>query len=582
MSDRTPLPSAPPNASCTVLLERACTAHSAKRLSEAEQLYREYLAIKPDDAKALHNLGVVGLQMGQVEAAISLIRRSLEIDEASADAQCNLGLALKQVGHLEAAEQAYRSAIAIDPMIVDAHSNLGVLLKDMHRADEARVAFRAAVALSPDNGCVLSNFGLLEVQEERPVEALEYFEAAAKSEPDNAQILANLGGLLADQGRYLDAIDCLEKAYFLEHFEAHIPFNLGRCYFAIGQLERAIASYQAALDLDAEFASAHHNLGHALLAAGRLEEGWREYKWRWRSPHYHDGRMLPHARVWCGEKLDGRHLLIWSEQGVGDKLLFASLIPEVLESGAKVTLETEPRLVRLFQRSFPGINVITDFSDGAVYDYQIPLGDLPSLFRVSQTSFGPAPPYLMPDADSVDELRSKYRHGTEMLVGLSWASRPPKGIDLNTLAPLFRMPGVRVVNLQYGTRSSEIRSFERAVAGIPTPAFLTDGDIDPLADVDSFVAQVAAMDAVVTIQNTTLYAAGGVGAPTFAILPPVPDWRWLGRCWESPWHDNVRLYPRSGFRGAVQNDSPVNTQLDHIIADICNNLRALKASETVG
>ena len=155
MPSRTSRPFASPSLSNDNLLHRARTAHSLNRLSDAERLYRKYLAIKPDDADALLSLGAIGLQIGQAEAAIGLLRRSLEIDNTSADAHCNFGLALKQAGHLEEAEQAYRSAISLDPNIVDAHSNLGVLLNEMKRAcrmmDVSIVTSKDAEKLSPSH-----------------------------------------------------------------------------------------------------------------------------------------------------------------------------------------------------------------------------------------------------------------------------------------------------------------------------------------------------------------------------------------------------------------------------------------------
>ena len=541
MPSRTSRPFARPSLSNDVLLHRARTAHSLNRLSDAERLYRKYLAIKPDDADALRNLGAIGLQMGQAEAAIGLLRRSLEIDNTSADAQCNLGLALKQAGHLEEAEQAYRSAIALDPIIVDAHSNLGVLLIEMNRYEEARDALRAAVALAPDNGGVLANLGLLELRSSRPEQALEILFAASRLEPDNAQILANLGGLLSDQTRYNEAIGFLKKANAQEPKQANICFNLGRCYFNIGKLTKAIKSYAEAIKIDPSFAEAHHNLGHALLAKGRLEEGWREYDWRWLSPNYEHSRNISVVPVWGKESIKNKRLLIRSEQGIGDKILFASILPELTPFGGEITLETEKRLVPVFQRSFPQLSVRPVVDNLKDYDYQISLGDLPGLFRQQFISFRKTGAYLLPDRGIKENLRAKYQEHNKILVGISWHSKKPKTVALAQFAPLFESLNCKFVNLQYGDHSAEIQRFE-AEAG---QRILTDEDIDPIKDFDPFVAQVSAMDAVITVQNTTLYTAGALGIPTFAILPPIPDWKWLGQKTLSPWHDSVSLFHRS-------------------------------------
>jgi len=535
-------PSAPPKAPPEMLLEQALSAHSRNDLSKAEDLYRQYLTFEPDNAQVLHYLGVIGLQSGHPAAAAKIIQKSLEHDSTSVDAYCNLGLALKRAGDLEAAEAAYRRAIEIDPTIAEAHANLGVLLRELQRNSDARKAFETAKSLAPEEGSIWSNLGILETQEDRLDQAIEYFQKAHQLEPGNSQILGNLGSALAKSGKNTEAIDVLLRALEMDPVSAELNYNLAKSYFSLGNVEAAIRYNRQALGLDPNFVDAHHNLGHALLAAGNIKQGWREYDWRWRSLNYHDTRKIPDVPLWAGEKLDGKHLLIWSEQGVGDKLLFAGLIPEVLARGGQITLETEDRLLELFRRSFPSLSVTGTFAEDGVYDYQIPMGSLPGLFRNAPENFQNPLSYLIPDPQKLQELRSKYTENGEFLVGISWASKPPKGIALEALLPILKLPGLKVFNLQYGDHSTEISEFSRR-HGVEV---YTDEEIDPLSDIDGFTSQVAAMDAVVTIQNTTLYTAGGLGIPTYAILPPVPDWRWLGQSEMSPWHQSVHLFHRSG------------------------------------
>jgi len=563
-------PSAPPKAPANLILERALEAHSQNNLSKAEDLYRQFLEIEPDDARALHNLGVIGLQTGHPAAAVELIRSSLKKDTCSVDGYCNLGLALKRAGDPNAAEQAYRKAIQIDPMVVEAHVNLGVLLRELQRSDDAREAFLTAISLTPKDGAIWSNLGILELQANRADKAIEHFREASRLEPDNPQILGNLAGALAEVQEYGEALEILQRAVDLDTSSAEVFYNIGRCHYALGSVSLAIANYRKAIELDLGFAAAHHNLAHALLADGQLEEGWREYRWRWKSAHYHDTRTVPDVPLWAGQELEGKSLLVWSEQGVGDKLLFAGLLPEICSAGGSVTLETEQRLVPLFRRSFTNIGVTTELSRDEGYDYQIPMGDLPRLYRSSIDTFSSSKTYLVPDAQLVEALKIRYRNKNGFVLGISWASRPPKGIELTELSPLLQLPGVQAVNLQYGDHAAEISALEQK-GGC---RILTDDQINPLDNIDAFVSQVAAMDAVVTIQNTTLYAAGGLGIPTFAILPPVPDWRWLGQEKLSPWHECVHLYHREGADAAGP--------LEAIVSNICGQIRSLISEHEAG
>ena len=253
---------------------------------------------------------------------------------------------------------------------------------------------------------------------------------------------------------------------------------------------------------------------------------------------------------WSGESVAGKRILIWSEQGVGDKLLFAGLLPELARASAACTLEIEERLVPLFRRSFPQVDIVArrDPPDPslalAAFDLQMPLGDLPRFLRPSLGSFRPLGSYLKGDPALTDELRRRYRRPAFATVGIAWASRAPKGIPLADFAPLLTLPGTKWVSLQYGDHADEIRSVERQLG----TRIECDPSIDPLSNLDGSVAQTAALDAVVTIQNATLYVAGALGLPTFALTPAGPDWRWFGRD-TSPWHESVKLYRRQETAG---------------------------------
>lgn len=502
-------------------------------LSQAETLYRSILARDPDHPRALHNLGVVALRMGHPNAAESLLRR----------------------------------AIARAPEMAEAYSNLGLSLAGQDRGREARVAFEQAVTLRPDFADAWSNLAILDQNEADTPAAVRHFRRARDADPDRAAIAANLGAVLIEAGEVDEGLEILERILPRLQHSAPIHFNLGKGWFLLGALPAAIGSFRQAIALDPGFADAHHTLAHALLAAGQLAEGWREYEWRWRAKRF---RVPPRDFAiprWTGDDLEGRRILVWSEQGVGDKLLFAGLLPELVAQGCEVTVEIEERLVALFRRSFPEINVVArrDASDLALnpreFDVQAPIGDLPRYLRPSLDGFRPLGAYLAPDKGRTRDLRKKYQRNRAPLIGVAWASRSPKGIPLEAFAPMLRLPGARWVSLQYGEHGDEIARVNKSL----NIEIAEDTTIDAIADFDGSVAQAAALDAVITIRNATLYTAAGLGLPTFALTPAEPDWRWLG-CDHSPWHETVRLYrqDRTGYEaGLSRMTSDVKFWLDH-------------------
>ena len=492
---------------------RAEALHGGGDLSQAETLYRAILAQRPDHARALHNLGVIALRLGQASAA----------------------------------EGLFRHALALEADMAEAYSNLGLALAGLDRPVEAREAFQTAVTLRPDFADAWSNLAILDQGAGDPVAAIENFRRALAVDQSHGAIAANLGAALIEAGDLDEGIGLLERVLPRFQHVAPVQFNLGKGRFLQGDLAQAIDRLRQAVALEPGFADAHHTLGHALLASGNLADGWREYDWRWRAKRF---RVPPRDFAiprWQGEDLSGKAILIWSEQGIGDKILFAGLLPELAVLAGSVTVEIEERLVALLCRSFPNIRVVPrrDPVDPALapeaFDVQAPIGDLPRYLRPTLDGFRPLGPYLKADPAQTEVLRRRY--GTskdaqrQVCLGIAWASRPPKGLPLTAFTDLLRSTGVRWVSLQYGDRASEIAETERNLG----MTILRDPAIDPLADFDGSVAQTAALDGVVTIQNATLYTAAGLGVPTFALTPPEPDWRWLG-CGHSPWHETVRLY----------------------------------------
>lgn len=493
-------------------LARAEAAHSIGNLSVAESLYRSILAVDPHHVRALHNLGVIALRMGYPGGAETLLRR----------------------------------AIALDPTMAEAHSNLGLALSGTGRGDEARRAFEQAVSLHPDYAEAWSNLAILDQSEGHALSAVAKFRRATlAADQGRPEIACNLGAALIEAGEVEEGAEILTRLLPRMPRSAALQFNLGKARFLQSRLGEAIAHLRQAIVIEPGFPDAHHTLAHALLASGQLEEGWREYEWRWRAKTF---RVPPRDFAfpqWRGEPVKGKRVLLWSEQGIGDKLLFAGLLPEFVALGADVTIEIEERLVPLFRRSFPNIRVVprADRPDEALlsgqFDFQAPLGDLPRYLRPSLPGFRPVGAYLAADPIRTADLRHRYEAGHLPLIGIAWASRPPKGIPLLAFAPLLQIPGVRWVNLQYGDHAEEIAQVQAKLS----IRIVTDASVDPLADFDGSVAQTAALDAVVTIQNATLYTAAGLGLPTFAVTPPEPDWRWFGSD-HSPWHESVRLYRR--------------------------------------
>jgi predicted O-linked N-acetylglucosamine transferase (SPINDLY family) len=252
--------------------------HQNGRLAEAETIYRQVLARFSDHAEALHLLGVLASQRGQMDRAIELIGRAIAVDPAVALYHCNLGEICRRSGQPDRAIAHFYRATELKPGAADAHNNLGTVLWEKGRLEEALAAYRRAIELKPDHVEAHSNLGVVLNQQGRLNDAIAAYSRALQLRPDHAEVHSNLGDALKDQGRLEEAIGTYRRAIQLRPDLAQTHNNLGNALKDLGRLDEAIAAYRRAIQLRPGNAAAHSNLGIALKNQGRLDEAIAAYQ----------------------------------------------------------------------------------------------------------------------------------------------------------------------------------------------------------------------------------------------------------------------------------------------------------------
>jgi Tfp pilus assembly protein PilF len=437
---------------------------------------------------------------------------------------------------------------------------LGIALRQHQagRFSEAEQIYRQILAIDANHADSLHLLGMIEFQVGNHAAAVRMISQAIAINKTQAAYHSNLGTVLQSQGRLDEAASCYEHALILQPNSPEIHTNLGNIFHAQDKLDEAIAAHQRALALNSDLPEPHYNLGLAQLLKGDFKSGWPNLEWRWQTKD-HQTPMRDYARpLWTGEKIDSGRVLIWGEQGVGDEIMFAGLIPDAIRTGNRFVLDCDSRLQPLFARSFSGVEVVgrhhfeNDLKDPeSDLAAHLPSGSLRGLFRTSSDAFAATTsPYLLADPAVRDQFRARYADG-RCLVGLAWYTRNQqtghdRSIDLSLLAPLFELKNIQWVSLQYGDHDD----LENQANAANAPVFV-DRSVDQLADIDIFAAQIAALDMVITIDNSTAHLAGALGVPVWVLLPFARDWRWLQVREDSPWYPSMRLF-RQPQRGDWQ------------------------------
>ena len=534
-------------------LDEAVDHHRAGRLFKAEEIYRRILVAEPDYPYALCLLGTIAQAAGENDQAVELISRAIAVKPGYAEANCNLGVALMGLLRHEEAMACFENAIALTPDYAEAHNNKGVVLMKLDRPDEAMESYRRAIDIRSDYAEAYYNLGNAMKETGQPEDAIASYRRAIEIKPGYTDAHNNLGRVHQEQGRLDEATESCRRALAFNRDHTEALCTLGSLLEKQGRLDEGEDVCRRAIELKPDYAEAHANLALILLGKGLLKEAWDEYEWRWRIPENEQtARNYPQPR-WDGTPIDGKRLLVWSEQGVGDEVRFASMIPDLVEANAHVVLETDPRLVSLFRRSFPDVSFIAKENPPSseacsqTFDFQIPCGSLGQWFRNDINFFPDRRSYLVADAPRRNTIRERYQDGAgDLLVGIAWNSKNKelggwKSLSLNEFHPLAEVPGIKLVDLQYGDTAEERAAFEEEGGH----ALIHDDEINQMADLDAFTAQVAALDLVVTISSATAHLAGALGIPTWVILDTAPLACWMMDRNDSPWYSSVKLIRQS-------------------------------------
>ncbi|BDT71069.1 lipopolysaccharide assembly protein B [Comamonadaceae bacterium OS-4] len=499
------------------LFAQALSLQSAGRGDAAREAYSAVLALEPEHANALNNLGILHNSAGQHEDALALFERLVQATPRDARAHANRGVALKALSQWEAAEQAYHAALKADPAFHSAHNNLG----NLHYA---RGDFE---------------------------KSLTHFEAACAQQTHNPDYRFMLAKCLLELRQMARARAELEQVLRAEPGHADAWGTLARWQGERHCMPEALACFERGIAVRPDYAGLIYNRGLARLLAGDLPGGFADYERRFDVPDFPSKRLQTPKPLWQGQPLPDQTLLIHAEQGLGDTLQFLryiALLPKPIK-----------RVLLLIQESLTSLPVLPAHvelvHEGAPtphFDVVCPLLSLPHLLgpqlpgtdalNIPQTI-----PYLALEHVRSAGWESHFAH-SGLRVGLVWAGNPSHKNDANrsvefaALAPLWGLEGVHFYSFQVGARSADLDSLtpeQRAKVTDMAPLLQNFGDT---------AAALVHVDLLVCVDTSICHVAGALGIPVWLLIPWMPDWRWLLHREDSPWYPSLRILRQPAYR----------------------------------
>lgn len=516
--------------------------------------------------------------------ALRALERARTLDPRNAVVYCLLGQAYAEQGLYDDATTSFEQALRLKPDYVDAYVDLGTVYRLRGDASRALEAYRRALEIDPGLPLAHFNIAIVLVYQHEPTQALEHLRIAHSSMPDRGDVLRMLIKTLLDTGDFDEAYSfahaAVQAGAFYEaclslglvHQKLHRPADAVACFRAarelnaddpelynytaialqeLGHLDEAIRSYDEALARRPDFPLARFHRALAYLSGGAFAVGWPDYELRLISETAPArSRRFPR---WDGEALENRRVIAYCEQGLGDEIMFASCLPQLIEHAGHTVVECSDKLKGIFERSFPRATVLSPTEqnrlDAMAIDCEVPLGSLPMHYRRSLSDFPQHTGYLKADPERVTRWRKKLAElGPGLKVGISWRGgthntrSPLRSIALERWDAILSTPGVCFVNLQYTSDAeTEINSLAEMRGHRVT--YLPEA----IADYEETAALVSALDLTLSVCTAVVHLAGALGRPVWVMAPYSPEWRY-GRSGETmPWYPAARILRQECF-----------------------------------
>jgi len=389
-------------------------------------------------------------------------------------------------------------------------------LEEQGRLLEADMVYQNILETDRKNGMAMYRRAVLASQRNEHDEAVRIVQFALRHVPkivrdratrDFGVIMRRHGEFALEQGRFREALDSYVQATSLNPADAHAQFGEALCRLTLGDFAK----------------------------------GWDKYnKWRWKANDAVAEQPGGARAVWTGSQpLGGKSILITSEQGFGDTIMFVRYAHVLLQRGASVTVSVHSPL-RALIGAMEGVNVVQNGDRMARPDFQCSMLDLPAALKTDLSSIPAEVPYLHTIQSYDEKWRGAVPDGKRLRVGLVWsggtafAHDARRSIRLADFAPLLERADIRFVSLQ-----REVRDHDAATLAA-CPDVLHFGErLADFADTASIIAQ---LDAVISVDTSVAHLAGALGKPVWMMLPFVPDFRWMLERTDSPWYPTMTLF----------------------------------------
>ena len=493
-------------------------------------------------------LALEGLQ--NYDEALASFDRALSCKQDCPITWYNRGNILKKLGKLEEALHSFERAVAVDNNFLPSLLNASIVLQGLCKFDEALEVLNRALRINPSAAEIYLNRGNIFKELKQYTTALQNYEQAIALQANYAGAHMNRGLTFQAMNQFERAFECYDTALSFDPNDAEIHYNRAVIYHSLQQFDHALTCYDQAIAVNPQHANSYWNKASLHLIQGQYELGWLFYEWRWKIEKGPYKRSFSQPR-WVGDQpLDGKTILLYNEQGMGDTLQFCRYVPQVKALGATVILAVDELLEDLVKNSPLGMDMLlTGGSPIPQFDFHCPILSLPLALRCFTEQAIPRNiPYLFTPRDKILAWCNKLGPRTKPRIGLVWnggqhleqqkAISARRDISFGLIARLNR-PDIDFYSLQKGEPAESELITTHAQHWQGDNFHVLTQDIHHFSDTAALIYH---LDLVIAVDTSTAHLAGAMGKPVWLLNRFDSCWRWLLGRDDSPWYPTMHIF----------------------------------------
>ncbi|MHB1687858.1 MAG: tetratricopeptide repeat protein [Ignavibacteriaceae bacterium] len=532
-----------------------------KQFDKAEELLKELASANPDNAKAQNNLGNFFFKSRNFDEAVKYYRAAVEIDRYP-DYQYNLALCYLKMDYYESAFQSFNKVIQAKPNHLFSIIHIGIIATKLKSFEKAEKIFNDLLPANNEEPEVFFNLGFCYEEQGKYNLALNCYEEYLALEPNSIPGTIRSAYVLSKLGKVNEARELYDK-HLQDDAEKELTFiDMGYTKLKSGNVHDALSFFEDALKVKPDSVELHYGKAHCQLLLSDFKNGWEEYEWRIKKPEF-PVRNLKKPRL-TNQNINGKKILVYMEQGLGDTIQFIRYLPMLKEKGAYVIFECSEYLLKIL-KDFPGYDKridVVNVSEGDLdYDYHIPILSLPFYFRTELETIPGGVPYLQVDESKKEKWEEIIPPNNKFKVGIVWAGNTKHRADrerscpLEKFKPVIDRNDIEIYSLQHGSASVQLTEEYKKVHDIRDYNF----------DLTDAAAAILNLDLLITVDTSLAHLAGALGKSVWLLIALSPDWRWMLDRDNTPWYPAMKLYRQTRPYDWVSVFERVNEDLSLLI-----------------